>query len=74
MTDQRKLRANQLQQIIEGMDAGILQITVYKGMPVKIRVVSEDIVLDGESALNLNDVAVFSPRKWWVKKALDTDK
>jgi hypothetical protein len=69
--NQRKERLDKLQTIIESMDAGVLQVHVYKGMPVKVRIVGREFTLDGDTVLNLGESEAFVPRKWWDKDALD---
>jgi hypothetical protein len=68
---QRKERLDKLQTLIEGMDAGVLQVHIYKGMPVKVRVVGREVMLDGNTMLDLGESEAFVPRKWWDKDALD---
>lgn len=69
--NQRKERIEKLQAVIEQMDAGVIQVHVYKGMPVKIRVVGREIMLDGETMLDLGETESFVPRKWWPDSPLD---
>jgi hypothetical protein len=68
---QRKERLDRLQSIIENMDAGVLQVHIYKGMPVKVRIVGREVMLDGDTMLDLGESEAFVPRKWWDNKPLD---
>lgn len=65
MQTSREQKFEMLRKCIEAMDAGTVQVHVYKGMPVKIRLVGKELVLDGETILDLNQTEEFSPRKWW---------
>lgn len=64
---QREERLEKLQSIIEQIDAGVIQVQIYKGMPVKVRFVSNEVILGGESILDLNEVETFSSRIWWKR-------
>lgn len=65
---EKQRRFEELMTVIQGMDSGIIQIHVYKGMPVKMHLVSKEVVLGGDRILDLSDVEVFSPRVWWKSK------
>lgn len=69
--NQRKERLARLQALIENMDAGVLQVHIYKGMPVKVRIVGREVMLDGDTVLDLGESEAFVPRKWWDNKHLD---
>lgn len=69
--NQRKERLDKLQTLIEGMDAGVLQVHIYKGMPVKVRIVGKEVMLDGDTMLDLGESEAFVPRKWWDNTPLD---
>lgn len=69
--NQRKERLDKLQTVIESMDAGVLQVHIYKGMPVKVRVVGKEVTLDGDTVLDLGESEAFVRRKWWNNSALD---
>lgn len=65
----RSQRFEELKDVIEQIDAGELNITVYKGMPVKIRFVAVDEIVLGENQLDMEPkVRYFEPRKWWKDK------
>lgn len=65
----REQKFDLLRGIIERMDGGLVQVTVYRGMPVKIQMVSNEIVLAGEEVwqmLGAGEVEYFYPRRWWT--------
>ena len=69
MSNQRELRNKELIDIIESIDSGVIQVTIHKGMPVKIQLVSKgEIVIGGGQVDKLNTIEWFSDRTWWEKE------
>ena len=72
--NQRKERNDKLLALIDTIDAGVIQVNVYKGMPVKVRIVGREVMLDGDTLLDLGETETFVQRKWWPQEDLDDVK
>lgn len=69
MSGQRDASFQELRQIIESMDSGVIQITIHKGMAAKVQLVSkQEVVLGGGHVDKLHTVEWFTDRVWWKKE------